>query len=201
MAQFSMPALPPLGVVPDTMVAQVVRAQRFGDPAAAFAVEEVAVPPLGDDDVLVAVMAAGGELQQRLGRSGAPGRRHRPAATRRRTLRLPHRRQRRVGHRVRRRRERDHGAGRRRGDRPPRLLGSSRSVDRPRRRPDDRPVGADLGLRHELRLVRAVRPSAGAPGPAQGAPAELDAGGRADPRRHDGLPDAVRLAGQRGARG
>ncbi|EIV96374.1 crotonyl-CoA carboxylase/reductase [Frankia sp. QA3] len=59
MAQFSMPALPPLGVVPDTMVAQVVRAQRFGDPAAAFAVEEVPVPPLGDDDVLVAVMAAG----------------------------------------------------------------------------------------------------------------------------------------------
>ncbi len=59
MAQFSMPALPPLGVVPDTMVAQVVRAERFGDPTVAFAVEEVPVPPLGDDDVLVAVMAAG----------------------------------------------------------------------------------------------------------------------------------------------
>jgi crotonyl-CoA carboxylase/reductase len=54
-----MPTLPPVGTVPDTMLAQVVRQERFGDPATAFAIEEVAVPELGPADVLVAVMAAG----------------------------------------------------------------------------------------------------------------------------------------------
>ena len=55
----AMPTLPPVGTVPRTMLAQVVRQERFGDPATAFAIEEVAVPELGPDDVLVAVMAAG----------------------------------------------------------------------------------------------------------------------------------------------
>jgi crotonyl-CoA carboxylase/reductase len=41
------------------MTALVVRPDRFGDPATAFQVEQVEVPPLGRDDVLVAVMAAG----------------------------------------------------------------------------------------------------------------------------------------------
>ncbi|CAB4924931.1 unannotated protein [freshwater metagenome] len=56
---FEMPALPAVGEVPATMVAQVVRQDRFGDPAAAFQIEEVETPPIGDDDVLIAVMAAG----------------------------------------------------------------------------------------------------------------------------------------------
>jgi crotonyl-CoA carboxylase/reductase len=56
---FTMPQLPPVGEVPATMTAQVVRQDRFGDPASAFAIEEVQTPPLGPDDVLVAVMAAG----------------------------------------------------------------------------------------------------------------------------------------------
>jgi crotonyl-CoA carboxylase/reductase len=55
----TMPPLPPPGEVPATMLAQVVRQDRFGDPRQAFQVEEIEVPPLGDDDVLVAVMAAG----------------------------------------------------------------------------------------------------------------------------------------------
>jgi crotonyl-CoA carboxylase/reductase len=41
------------------MLAQVVRQDRFGDPAMAFQIEEVDTPPLGNDDVLIAVMAAG----------------------------------------------------------------------------------------------------------------------------------------------
>lgn len=56
---FAMPSLPPVGEVPETMLAQVVRQDRFGDPAQAFRIEEVPTPPLGPDDVLVAVMAAG----------------------------------------------------------------------------------------------------------------------------------------------
>jgi crotonyl-CoA carboxylase/reductase len=48
-----------VGDVPATMLAQVVRQERYGDPADAFQVEEVATPELGPDDVLVSVMAAG----------------------------------------------------------------------------------------------------------------------------------------------
>jgi crotonyl-CoA carboxylase/reductase len=51
--------LPPLGEVPDTMYAQVVRADRFGDPRTAFQIEEVKVPPLEPREVLIASMAAG----------------------------------------------------------------------------------------------------------------------------------------------
>ena len=51
--------LPPLGEVPDTMYAQVVRAERFGDPRTAFQVEEVEVPALKPQEVLIATMAAG----------------------------------------------------------------------------------------------------------------------------------------------
>ncbi len=51
--------LPPLGVVPRRMVAQVVRQDRFGDPRQAFQVEEVPVPSPGPGEALIAVMAAG----------------------------------------------------------------------------------------------------------------------------------------------
>jgi crotonyl-CoA carboxylase/reductase len=37
----------------------VVRSDRMGDPMTAFQIEEIEVPPLGADDVLIAVMAAG----------------------------------------------------------------------------------------------------------------------------------------------
>lgn len=51
--------LPPLGIVPRRMLAQVVRQDRFGDPRTAFRIEEVPVPEPGPGEVLVAVMAAG----------------------------------------------------------------------------------------------------------------------------------------------
>ena len=51
--------LPALGDIPDTMHAQVVRKERFGDPRTAFQREVVEIPDLGPDDVLIAVMAAG----------------------------------------------------------------------------------------------------------------------------------------------
>lgn len=51
--------LSPLGEVPDRMLAQAIRQDRFGDPRSAFRIEEVDVPTLGRDQVLVAVMAAG----------------------------------------------------------------------------------------------------------------------------------------------
>ncbi|MBS1870034.1 MAG: crotonyl-CoA carboxylase/reductase [Actinobacteria bacterium] len=51
--------LPPVGEVPPTMLAQVVRQERFGDPGEAFRVEQVPTPRVGPDEVLVAVMAAG----------------------------------------------------------------------------------------------------------------------------------------------
>jgi crotonyl-CoA carboxylase/reductase len=54
-----MGALPDLGVVPETMIAQVVRSERLGDPREAFQIEEVPVPAPGPRDVLIAVMAAG----------------------------------------------------------------------------------------------------------------------------------------------
>ena len=51
--------LPPLGVVPKNMHAQVVRPERYGDPATAFVHEVVDTPQLGTGEVLIAVMAAG----------------------------------------------------------------------------------------------------------------------------------------------
>ena len=50
---------PPLGTVPERMLAQVVRQDRFGDPLHAFQIEEVAVPTPGPNEVLISVMAAG----------------------------------------------------------------------------------------------------------------------------------------------
>ncbi len=50
---------PELGVVPAKMHAQVIRADRFGEPRDAFKQEPIAIPALGPHDVLVYVMAAG----------------------------------------------------------------------------------------------------------------------------------------------
>ena len=51
--------VPELGVVPAQMLAQVIRAERFGEPRDAFKQEAIAVPTLGPRDVLIYVMAAG----------------------------------------------------------------------------------------------------------------------------------------------
>jgi len=50
---------PPVGEVPSHMHAQLVRPERYGDPGTAFQAEVVETPPIGPDEVLVAVMAAG----------------------------------------------------------------------------------------------------------------------------------------------
>jgi crotonyl-CoA carboxylase/reductase len=50
---------PPVGQVPPSMYAQLVRAERFGEPKQAFKVEKVAVPDIKPDEALVYVMAAG----------------------------------------------------------------------------------------------------------------------------------------------
>lgn len=51
--------LPPIGEIPQKMVAQTIREERFGEPNKAFQVEVVDVPDIGPDEALVLVMAAG----------------------------------------------------------------------------------------------------------------------------------------------
>ena len=51
--------IPPLGEIPKRMFAQLIRPERFGEPEKAFQIEEIDVPPVGPDDALVLVMAAG----------------------------------------------------------------------------------------------------------------------------------------------
>jgi crotonyl-CoA carboxylase/reductase len=51
--------VPELGVVPSKMLAQVIRAERFGEPRDAFQLEAIEVPALGPREVLIYVMAAG----------------------------------------------------------------------------------------------------------------------------------------------
>ncbi|HXQ24310.1 MAG TPA: crotonyl-CoA carboxylase/reductase [Candidatus Acidoferrales bacterium] len=51
--------VPPVGHVPAQMYAQLIRAERFGEPKQAFKVEKVAVPDIKPDEALVYVMAAG----------------------------------------------------------------------------------------------------------------------------------------------
>jgi len=51
--------LPPLGVVPKKMYAFVIRPERYGEPKDAFQIEQIDIPELKPDEVLVAVMAAG----------------------------------------------------------------------------------------------------------------------------------------------
>ena len=51
--------LPEIGVIPRTMLAQVIRESRFGQPTVAFQEEIVPTPQPGPGEVLVCVMAAG----------------------------------------------------------------------------------------------------------------------------------------------
>lgn len=50
---------PPVGHVPARMWAQLIRPSRFGEPRQAFQVEQLNVPSLEEDEVLVYVLAAG----------------------------------------------------------------------------------------------------------------------------------------------
>jgi len=51
--------IPPVGEVPAKMHAQLIRPSRFGEPKTAFQPEVIETPSIGDDEVLVYVMAAG----------------------------------------------------------------------------------------------------------------------------------------------
>jgi len=51
--------VPELGTVPQRMLAQLIRPERFGEPRDAFVAEPIELPTLGARDVLVYVMAAG----------------------------------------------------------------------------------------------------------------------------------------------
>ncbi|GLS44577.1 crotonyl-CoA carboxylase/reductase [Methylobacterium brachythecii] len=64
--------VPPLGHVPKTMYAWVVRKDRHGPPESANEVEVVPTWSLGDDDVLVYVMAAGINYNHVWGSLGEP---------------------------------------------------------------------------------------------------------------------------------
>lgn len=58
-ALYDIGEMPPLGYVPEYMYAYLIRQNRFGEPIKAFQVEQVEVPSLKPDEVLVYVMAAG----------------------------------------------------------------------------------------------------------------------------------------------
>ncbi len=51
--------LPALGIIPEYMYAQVLRQKRYGEPKDAFQMEEIKIPEIKEDEVLVAVMSAG----------------------------------------------------------------------------------------------------------------------------------------------
>ena len=51
--------LPKIGEIPSKMHAATIRQERYGNPLDAFVLEEVPVPQVGKNDVLIAVMAAG----------------------------------------------------------------------------------------------------------------------------------------------
>jgi crotonyl-CoA carboxylase/reductase len=59
MSAYSIGTLPPIGEVPPTMFAQVIRSNRLGEPRDAFKIEEVPTPKPKRGEVLVGVMAAG----------------------------------------------------------------------------------------------------------------------------------------------
>ena len=56
---YALGEVPPLGVVPPRMHAQLIRSDRLGEPSDAFRHEVVSTPEIGPRDVLVYVMAAG----------------------------------------------------------------------------------------------------------------------------------------------
>jgi crotonyl-CoA carboxylase/reductase len=50
---YELGSVPELGVIPPNMLAQVIRAERFGEPRDAFQSEVVPTPSLGPRDVLI----------------------------------------------------------------------------------------------------------------------------------------------------
>jgi crotonyl-CoA carboxylase/reductase len=56
---YSVGEIPPLGHVPEKMYAWAIRRERHGPPLESMQIEVVPTWPIGENDVLVLVMAAG----------------------------------------------------------------------------------------------------------------------------------------------
>ena len=191
--------MPPLGQVPKRMLAQVIRQDRFGEPTKAFQVEEIDVPEVRPDEVLVWVMAAGINYNNVWAALGTPGRRHQGA---RRRTRLPRHEPFhiggsdasgivwKVGSAVTQR------EGRRRGRHPLRHVEARTTRREGRRRSDVRPELPHLGLRDQLGQLRAVHARPGAPVPAEAEAPHVGSAGGLHAGRRDRVPHA-RRAGRR----
>lgn len=59
LSKLELHTVPPLGEIPETMKAVVIRKEREGDPMQSMVIEDVPVPEPGPSEVLVLVMAAG----------------------------------------------------------------------------------------------------------------------------------------------
>ena len=131
--------IPPLGHVPANMYAWAIRKDRHGEPISAMQQEVVPVAEVGDDECLVMVMAAGVNYNGVWAALGIPlSPLGRPQAA------LPHRRLRRVGHRLRRGLQGEAVEGRRRG-RHPLQPGRRRRRGVQRRRSDELAAASGSG--------------------------------------------------------
>ena len=192
--------MPPIGQVPKQMYAQVIRADRFGEPKHAFKVEKIAVPEIRADEVLVYVMAAGVNFNNVWAALGSPvdviGARQKVQV---RSFGFSYRRQRRVGNRLCDRARRAQRQGRRPRRDSLRRLGSQFARGPQRRRSDVRSVVQNLGLRNQLGQLRTVRPRAGASVHAQGNASDVGRSRRADAGGRDCVPDADGMVAARRA--
>ena len=188
--------IPPLGDVPQYMYAQLIRPERFGEPIKAFQVEQVETPAELSRARRWSRDGGRHQLQQRLGRAAAcPSTSSRRRRTRGRHDGLPHRRQRRVRHRLRGRRGRHERQGRRRGRRPLRHVGRGRAVREGRQRPDVRPVASGSGATRRnwgsFAQFTKVQAHQCLPKPPH---LTWEEAARLHARRRDRLPHAARLA-------
>jgi crotonyl-CoA carboxylase/reductase len=67
--------IPPMGHVPENMYAWCIRQERHGAPDTAMQIEVVPTWPIGEDECLVLVMAAGSTTTASGPRSASPSRR------------------------------------------------------------------------------------------------------------------------------
>ena len=168
------------------MHAWAIRKERHGPPESSMQLEVVPTWPIGEDEVLVYVMAAGvnyNGVWAGLGEPISPLDVHKQS--------VPHRGLRRRRRGLGGRRQGAALEGRRRGHRP---LQSGRRRRRglQRRRSAAVALAAHLGLRDAGRLVRAVLPRAVAPADAEAQASAVGGGGLLHAHARHRLPHAVR---------
>ena len=146
--------IPPLGHVPEKMHAWVIRKERHGPPEQSFKLEVVPTWTIGEDEVLLLVMAGGVNYNGVWAGLGQP-----ISHPRRAQAALSHRRLGRLGRGLGGRRQGASLEGRRRGHRPLQP-GRRRRRGVQWRRSAAVAVAAHLGLRDPGRLVRAILPRA-----------------------------------------